>query len=122
MHSHKVLGMTIGHPFSGPEGEGLNSTHRVRRATRLADKASDASLPPFTGVGESGEMTPSSEFFGPLAEYDLLEEPSAVSTRIFGDLDTIDVTRYFFEGGNGGKRRSCSVYSETDSLAVEALV
>jgi hypothetical protein len=118
MHSHKVLGMTIGHPISGPEGEGLNSIHHVRRTTRLADKASDASIPRFTGVGESA---PSCEFFGPPAEYDLLEEPSAVSTRIFGDMDTVDVTRYFFEGGDGGKRIR-SVCSESSEKDVEALV
>jgi hypothetical protein len=136
----KVLGMTFGYPTLGPDEEGFNSTSRVRRATRLAHKATDVvPMPAFPGAGDSGAMTPSSEFLGQSAEYDLLEEPSVASTRIFSDLDTVNVTRLFFEGSkinkgtysslssdgtsvDDGVQRSSQTGTDRDSLAVEALL
>jgi hypothetical protein len=132
--------MTFGPPTLGPNGEGFDATSRVRRATRLADKAIDVvSMPTFPGVGGNREMAQSSEFLGQSADYDLLEEPSVASTRFFSDLDTVDVTRLFFEGGNVGRespsgpasyassvddevQTSSVTAMDTDSLAVEALL
>ncbi|KAI0251363.1 hypothetical protein BJV78DRAFT_484809 [Lactifluus subvellereus] len=132
-----VLGKTFGYPTLGPDGELFDSASRVRRATRLADKAIDmVPMPTFPGLGESGEMTPNSEFLGQSAEYDLLEEPTVATTRIFRDLDTVDVTQLFCDGGNivrGSSRGpvsdgtsegdgSSQTGMDTDCLAVEALL
>ena len=121
--------MTFGYPIVGPDGELFNSASRVRRATRLADKAIDmVSMATFPGRGDSGEVTPNSEFVGQSAEYDLSEEATIGATRIFSDLDTVAVTGHFWDGGkfrrdsrsegDGGQTSSTSA----DSLAVEALL
>jgi hypothetical protein len=118
--------MTFGYPTMGPDGELFNSASRVRRATRLADKAIDmVSMATFPGRGDSGEMTPNSEFVGQSVEYDLSEEATVGRTRFFSDLDTVGVTGRFLDGGKdsrsegeGGQRSSASA----DSLAVEALL
>jgi len=128
-----TLGMIIGHPTTGVDGDGHNTT--LQRTTRLTDKAYDvvATLT-FPRLGDSGEITPNTEFVGRSAEYDLLEE-AVGSGHSFGDLDTVEVTREFYDGSNvrGGTPLSSvgddkGEYDETqmdvdrDSLDVEALL
>lgn len=80
--------MTFGHPVTGSHGE-----------TRLTDKALTV-VPTvrITGDGNDGETTPKCELMEPLAEYDLLEEPSFGTTRFFDDLDSADITCMFRDG------------------------
>lgn len=122
--------MINGHPIRGPDG---NTALRARRTTRLTDKALDvAPMPTRASNGESGETTPNSEFLGRSAEYSHFEEPSVASRRFFEDLDTVDVTREFYDGSNVREESPwLGVSSEsvvemdmesTDSLAVEALL
>ncbi len=124
----QVLGMTFGHPVTGSHGD-----------TRLTDKALEvAPTPIFSGSGNGGDMTPKSELMEHLAEYDLLEEPSVGSTRSFGDLNTVDITRIFRDGVSVERGSSCApkeaasdsdggqtslqTVVDSDSMAVEALL
>jgi hypothetical protein len=109
--------MIIGHPTTGPGWGGFNTALRVRRNTRLTDKALDVVPTPLPG---SVEMSSNGEFLGQSAEYDILEEPSVASSRIFGELDTVDVTEEFYEG-NGGVGTPLSV-TDSDCVQVEALL
>jgi hypothetical protein len=116
--------MTFGHPVTGSHGD-----------TRLTDKALEvAPTLKFSGDGNGGETTPKSELMKPLAEYDLLEEPSVGSTRFFDDLNTAELTRIFRYGVSAERGSSCAskeVASDGDegqtetsdsSMAVEALL
>jgi len=119
--------MIIGHPTAGADGEGANTGLRARRTTRLTEKGvGDAPMPPFPGIGESGEMNSNLEVGGQWAVYDMLEEPCVGRGRVFGELDTMDVTREFYEGGEwsvrGGRESSSEGLIDMDSLAVEALL
>jgi len=118
-----VLGMTFGHPVTGSHGD-----------TRLTDKSLEvAPTPMLLGDGNGGETTPKSELMEPMAEYDLLEEPSVGSTRFFDDLNTVDMTRIFRDGVSA-ERGSSYAFKEvasdgdegqtqtSDSMAVEALL
>jgi hypothetical protein len=109
--------MIIGHPTTGPGWGGFNTALRVRRNTRLTDKALDVVPTPLSG---SVEMSSNGEFLGQSAEYDILEEPSVASSRIFGELDTVDVTEEFY-GGSGGVGTPLSV-TDSDCVQVEALL
>jgi hypothetical protein len=81
-------------------------------------------------MGESGEMNSNLEVAGQWAVYDMLEEPCVGRGRVFGELDTVDVTREFYEGCR--RREESASGSESsgvgeglidmDSLAVEALL
>jgi|SRR5712672_1647 len=127
--------MILGHPSTGLDGDGYNTTLRAGRTTRLTDKAHDVvAAPTFPTIGDSGEMTPNTEFVGRSAEYDLLEE-AVGSGHSFGDLDTVEVTREFYDGSNvrggspwGSVGDDASEDDETqmdvdrDSLDVEALL
>jgi len=123
-----TLGMIIGHPTAGADGEGANTGLRARRTTRLTEKAfGDARMPPFPGMGESGEMNSNLEVGGQWAVYDMLDEPCVERGRVFCELDTMEVTREFYEGC--GWRESSSESGgdvemdvDMDSLAVEALL
>jgi len=130
--------MIIGHPTAGADGAGSNTGLRARRTTRLTEKAPGvAPMPPFPGIGESGEVNSNLEVAGQWAVYDMLEEPCVGRGRVFGELDTMDVTRDFYEGCQwsvrGGREMSASVSErsgggegliemDVDSLAVEALL
>jgi len=121
-----TLGMIIGHPTVGADGEGSSTGLRARRTTRPTEKAPGvAPMPPFPGIGESGDMSSNLEVAGQWAVYDVLEEPCVGRVRVFGELDTVSVTREFYDG----RERSSVSVSETsggemdvDSLAVEALL
>jgi len=73
--------------------------------------------------GDNGETSPNREIFGQSAVYDILEEPSVASSRVFGELDTVGVTGEFYEGSGKimrvGKGWSGS---ESDSVLVEGLL
>jgi len=126
--------MIIGHPSVGADGEGSSTGLRARRTTRLTEKAPGvAAMPLFAGIGESGEMSSNLEVAGQWAVYDMLEEPCVGRGRVFGELDTVEVTREFYDGREwsvrGGRAMSSVGVSETsggemdvDSLAVEALL
>jgi hypothetical protein len=81
-------------------------------------------------MGESREMNSTLEVAGQWAVYDILEEPRVGGGRVFGELDTVDVTREFYEGCRGREesasgRESSGVGEgliDMDSLAVEALL
>ena len=91
--------MIIGHPTAGPDLGGSYTALRVRRTARITDKAVDIARMPMLGsTGEKGETSPSREFLRESAEYDILEEPSVASSRVFGELDTVGVTGEFYEG------------------------
>jgi hypothetical protein len=118
----KTLGMIIGHPTStaGADGEDWNAGLRGHRTTRLTEKAADVAMPPFPDIGEGGEMRNAGQW----AVYDVLEEPGVGRGRVFGELDTVEVTREFYEGWNTGASVAGSDIAEgnNDSLAVEALL
>lgn len=123
--------MIIGHPAAGADGEGSSTGLRARRTTRLTEKAPGvAPMPPFPGMGESGEMNSNLEVAGQWAVYDILEEPCVGRGRVFGELDTVDVTREFYEGCRGREVSASGSESnrvgeglvDMDSLAVEALL
>ena len=87
--------------------------------------------PRFDGIGESGEMRSNLESVGQWAVYDILEEACVGRGRVFGELDTVEVTREFYEGGSvRGEGRSTGSgevsedegWIDTDSVAVEALL
>ena len=120
--------MTFGHPVTGSHGD-----------TRLTDKALEvAPALTLSGNGNGGEMATEFELMGGLAEYDLLEEPSIGSTRFFGDLNSIDVTRVFRDGVSVERdlssapkevasdsdegQTSLRTVVDSDSMAVEALL
>lgn len=122
--------MTFGQPVTGSYGD-----------TRLTDKALEvAPTLTFPGNGNSGEMATKSELMEPLAEYDLLEEPSTGSTRtrFFDDLKSVDITRVFRDGVNVERdllfapkeaasdidegKTSLHTAVDSDSMAVEALL
>jgi hypothetical protein len=110
--------MIIGHPTAGSDWGGFNTALRVRRTTRLTDKALD--IVPTPMLPTTGDSGPNGEFLGQSVEYDILEEPSVASSRIFGELDTMDVTGEFYEGnGRGGTPLSAT---DSDSVLVEALL
>ncbi|KAI9507029.1 hypothetical protein F5148DRAFT_1208971 [Russula earlei] len=133
-----TLGMIVGYPATGLDNDGFNTTLRARRPTRLSDKVLSAVATPTTpGIGGSGEMASNTEFLGRSADYDLLEEPSVAPSHIFGDLDSVDVTRGFYDGSNirGGSPWSAVddegsedgvvqtvLQTDVDSLAVESLL
>lgn len=82
-------------------------------------------MPPFPGIGESGEMNSNLEVAGQWAVYDMLEEPCVGRGRVFGDLDTVEVTREFYEGCERNVRRERNDSEgliDMDSMAVEALL
>jgi hypothetical protein len=108
--------MIIGHPTAGPDLGGSNSALRVRRTTRITDKAFDV-------APTHGETSPKCEFLRESAEYDILEEPSIASNRVFGELDTVGVTGEFYEG-SGKVMRIRTPFSGTDSdcVLVEGLL
>ncbi len=120
--------MVIGHPTAGPDGEGSNTGLRARRTTRLTEQAPDVvATPPFDGMRSNLESV------GQWAVYDVLEEACVGRGRVFGELDTVDVTREFYEGrsvrGEGRSTWSGEVsededegWIDTDSVAVEALL
>jgi hypothetical protein len=117
--------MIIGHPTAGPDFSGSNSALRVRRTARLTDKALDiAPTPMLPSTGNDGEMSPNCEFLGQSAEYDILEEPSVASSRVFGELDTVGVTGQFYEGSGKMMRVGTPLSSgtEADSVLVEGLL
>jgi hypothetical protein len=121
--------MIIGHPTAGPDWEGSNAGLRARRTTRLTEKGSDVvPTPPFPGIGESGETRSNLEMAGQWADYDVLEEPCVERGRVFGELDTVDVTRELYEGWSvkegigAGERAEERGDMDVDSLAVEALL
>jgi hypothetical protein len=110
--------MTFGHPVTGSHGD-----------TRLTDKALEvAPTLRLSGDGNGGETTPKSELMKPLAEYDLLEEPSVGSTRFFDDMNTVELTRIFRYGVSAERGSSCASDGDegktqtSDSMAVEALL
>ena len=124
--------MTFGHPVTGSHGD-----------TRLTDKALTV-VPTVTisGDGNGGENAPKCELMEPLAEYDLLEEPSFGSTRFFDDLDSADITCMFRDGmslsaetgsscalkegasdsDEGRTQMSFQTAVDSDLMAVEALL
>jgi hypothetical protein len=115
--------MIIGHPTAGPDLRGSNTALRIRRTTRLTDKALDiAPTPMLPSTG--GEPSPNCEFLGQSAEYDILEEPSVASSRVFGELDTVGVTGQFYEGSGKIMRVGTPLSSgtEADSVLVEGLL
>ena len=117
--------MIIGHPTAGGDLGGSNSALRVRRTTRLTDKALDiAPMPMLPSTRDNGETSPKCEFLGQSAEYDILEEPSVASGRVFGELDAAGVTGQFYEGGGNIKMRVGTPMSgtESDSVLVEGLL
>jgi len=127
-----TLGMIIGDPSTGLDGDGYNSTLRARRTTRLTDKAYDVVATPTTFPSRIGDGGPNAEFVARSAEYDLLEEPVG-SGHSFGDLDTVDVTREFYDDSNvrGGSpwwgmgddaSEETEMEVDRDSLDVEALL
>jgi hypothetical protein len=99
--------MTFGHPVTGSHGD-----------TRLTDKALKvAPTLTISGDGNGRETPPKCELMEPLAEYDLLEEPSVGSTRFFDDLNTVDVTGMFRDGVSAETGSSCApkeVASDSD--------
>jgi hypothetical protein len=139
--------MIIGHASVGPDTNGHHTALRPRYSTRLTDKALDVAPTPTFSVGDSGEKT---GFLGRSAEYDLIEDPSVASTRAFGDLDGVEVTREFYdcesddmseddmavtpmatrseaegtesEEASAGADAGASASADADSLAVEALL
>ncbi len=116
--------MIIGHPTAGPDLGASNTALRIRRTTRLTDKALDivptAMLPT---TGDSGETRPNHDFLGQSAEYDILEEPSVASSRVFGELGSVSVTGEFYEGSGKTMRVGTPVSgAESDSVLVEALL
>lgn len=109
--------MIIGHPSAGSDR--ANTALRVRRTTRLTDKAVNiVPAPILPRTGDNGEISPSSEFLRQSAEYDILEEPSVASSRVFGELDTVELTGEFYEGS----ARGGTPVTESDSALVEALL
>jgi hypothetical protein len=68
------------------------------------------------------------ESVGQWAVYDVLEEPCVGRGRVFGELDTVDVTREFYEGVSERRSTRSGEISEeegwidADSVAVEALL
>jgi len=106
--------MIIGHPTAGPDLGGLNS---ARRPTRLTDKALDiVPTPMLPSTGSRGETSSN-------VEYDIWEEGSVGSRRVFGELDGVGVTGELYSGG--GKRvRVMTPLSgtESDSVLVEGLL
>ena len=110
--------MIIGHPTAGPDLGGSNTALRVRRTTRITDKAVDVAP-----TGDNGEMSPKFEFLRESAEYDILEEPSVASSRVFGELDTVGFTGEFYEGSGKIMRVGTpSSGTDTDSVMVEGLL
>jgi hypothetical protein len=116
--------MIIGHPTAGSDLGGSNTALRVRRTTRLTDKAVDiVATPMLPSTGDSREMSLNCEFLGQSAEYDILEEPSVASSRVFGELDSVGVTGEFYEGRGKGMRVGTPMSgTESDSVLVEALL
>lgn len=116
-----ILGMIIGHPTAGADLGGSDTSLRIRRTTRLTDKALDIALTPMLpSTGDNGETSPNCEFFGQSAEYDILEERSS---RVFGELDSVGVTGEFYEGGEKTMRVGTPFSgTETDSVLVEGLL
>jgi hypothetical protein len=118
--------MIIGHPSAGPDGEGSNAGLRALRTTRLTEKSSHVVLTPsLPRIGESGEMRSNSENDGQWAVYDVVEEPCVGRGQVFGELDSVDVTREFYEGWKGSSSslsRAAEREVDGDSLAVEALL
>jgi hypothetical protein len=113
--------MIIGYPTVGADGEGANRGRSAGRTARLTEKVlGDAPMPPFLGIGESGEV--SLEVGGQWAVYDMSEEGCVGRGRVFGELDTMEVTREFYEGCGLGGECSESGGDGEDSLAVEALL
>jgi len=116
--------MIIGHPTACPDLGGSNTALRVRRTTRLSDKAPDiAPTPMLLSTGDGGETSPSCEFYGQLAEYDMMEERSVASSRVFGELDSVGVTGEFYEGS--GKTMGVGTpfcEAESDTEMVEGLL
>ncbi|KAH9999831.1 hypothetical protein BJV77DRAFT_496364 [Russula vinacea] len=117
-----TLGMIVGHPAAGSGG--IDAALRVRRTTRLTDKALKiVPTPMLPSAGDSGEINPTRDFLGQSAEYDILEEPSVASSRVFGELDMVDVTREFYEGSWGNARGGTPLSrTDSDSMLVEALL
>lgn len=116
--------MIIGQPTAGPDLGDSNTTLRVRRTARLTDKALDIvprlMLP---SMGDGGETSPNYEFLRQSAEYDILEEPSVASSRVFGELDTVGVTGEFYEGSEKTMRVGTPwSETETDCVLVEGLL
>lgn len=122
--------MTFGQPVTGSHGD-----------TRLTDKALKvAPTLTISGDGNGGETTPKCELMEPLAEYDLLEEPSVGYTRFFDDLNSVDVTSMFRDGVSAEMGSSCALKEvasdsdegrtqislqtaiDSDLMAVEALL
>lgn len=117
--------MIIGDPTAGPDLGCSNTALRIRRTTRLTDKALDiARTPMLSRTGDIGETSPSREFLRESAEYDILEEPSVASNRVFGELDAVGVTGEFYEGSGKIVRvgTPLSGGTESDSLLVEGLL
>jgi len=105
--------MTFGHPVTGSYGD-----------ARLTDKALEV-VPTLTPLanGNDGEMTAKSELMEQLAEYDLLEEPSVGSARLFDDLNSVEVTRMFRDGVSvSDSDEGEASLQMSDSMAVEALL
>jgi hypothetical protein len=97
--------MTFGHPVTGSHGD-----------TRLTDKALKvAPTLRISGDGNGGETTPKCELMEPMAEYDLLEEPSLGPTRFFDDLNTVDVTCMFRDGVSAEMGSLCAPKEVSDS-------
>lgn len=121
-HPPQTLGMIVGHPAAGSGG--IDAALRVRRTTRLTDKALKiVPTPMLPSAGDSGEINPTRDFLGQSAEYDILEEPSVASSRVFGELDMVDVTREFYEGSWGNARGGTPLSrTDSDSILVEALL
>jgi hypothetical protein len=113
--------MIIGHPTAGPDLGGSNTALYIRRTARLTDKALDIAPTPM--LPSNGEMSPNREILGRSAEYDILEERSVGSSRVFGELDTVGVTGEFYEGSGRIMRVGTRFSgSETDSVLVEGLL
>jgi hypothetical protein len=113
--------MIIGDPTAGPDSGCSNSALRIRRTTRLTDKALDiAHTPMLSSGGNNGETSPNREFLRQSAEYDILEEPSVASSRVFGELDTVGVTGEFYEGS--GKIMRVGTPSSGGTVSDSALV
>src|SRR5579863_391837 len=109
--------MIIGHPAAGPDGEGTNAGLRARRTTRLTEKSSDVMpTPPSLGIGE---MSSNLEIAGQWAVYDVLEEPGVGRGRVFGELDTVEVTREFYKGCSAKEGKEGVGEERTDGSETE---
>jgi hypothetical protein len=117
--------MIIGDPTAGPDSGCSNTALRIRRTARLTDKSLDVThTPMLSSAGKNGETSPNREFLRQSAVYDILEEPSVASSRVFGELDSVGVTGEFYEGSGRMTRvgTPLSGGTESDSALVEGLL